>query len=354
MSLYLDRKYLLLTSARLQQFKEKSADLFNFRCPFCGDSRKNKLKARGYVFKAQEYNGYGYKCWNCNVSTNFNGFLKFLDPLMHKDYIMEKFEAEGGSYSFQKIETTPITAVFEDGGLELDENDPVGIHHITLPNMNQLADDHYAKAYIMARKIPVEQYDQLFFADDFKKFLDEQFPWHGKDKLKENDPRIVMFYTDRAGYITTVNGRSFSADPKQRYMKVKIVEARKIFAINKLILDRKTYLVEGEFDSMFLENAIASGDSNLNGTADWMYDTFGVDPVCVFDKEPRNKQLVEIINDTIKEGWDVCMLPESFPGKDINEAVLAGLTPKEIQDIIDTNTFNGLGAMLMLASWKRC
>lgn len=354
MSLYLDRKFLLLTSARLSLFKEKGPDLYNFRCPFCGDSRKNKLKARGYIFKAQDYNGYGYKCWNCNLSTNFSNFLKHLDPLFHKDYVMEKFEAEGKSFAFQEAKPAELPAELVDA-ITIDTHDPVPMRDIRLLSISELPEDHYARAYIEARKIPFQFLtSEIFFAPDYKLFLDEMFPWHGKEFLKENDPRVVVFYTDSAGYITNVSGRSFSADPKLRYLKVKVADYKKIYGLNRIDLDKKIYITEGEFDSMFLPNAIASGDSNLHGAADWMHDTFGAGCVLVFDKEPRNKQLVAIIEEAIEQGWEVCLLPGAFPGKDINEAILSGLTPIQIQKIIDNNTFIGLNAKLNLSMWRKC
>ena len=51
MSYYIDKKYINLASASLSQFKWKKEDLANCRCPICGDSQKNKTKARGYFFK---------------------------------------------------------------------------------------------------------------------------------------------------------------------------------------------------------------------------------------------------------------------------------------------------------------
>ena len=56
MSVYIDRKFLGFVSSRLEQYKQKQTDLYNFRCPYCGDSQKNKLKARGYVYrKSNDY-----------------------------------------------------------------------------------------------------------------------------------------------------------------------------------------------------------------------------------------------------------------------------------------------------------
>ena len=43
----IDSKYIGLVSSRLQKFKRVKADLYNFRCPICGDSQKHKNKARG-------------------------------------------------------------------------------------------------------------------------------------------------------------------------------------------------------------------------------------------------------------------------------------------------------------------
>ena len=50
MSLYIDHKYTNLISSRLSRFARKSRELYNFRCPLCGDSQKNQYKARGYLY----------------------------------------------------------------------------------------------------------------------------------------------------------------------------------------------------------------------------------------------------------------------------------------------------------------
>ena len=344
--LFLDRKYLLLVSGRLAQFKEKSPDLYNFRCVFCGDSHKSKIKARGYIHKADKYDGYNYKCFNCSYSTNFYTFLKHIDPLIAREYTMEKFKEEGGHV--KREISVPIME------LSIDHSKLIRVSDIKLPSMGDLSDQHFAKMYIQGRKIPVEFYDDIFFTTDYKKFLDQVFPDHGKNDLKEEDPRVVFFYTDRAGYITTVCGRSFDANPKLRYLKVKVLEGRKVFGLEKLDIKEQAYLTEGEFDSMFLPNAVASGDSNLAGTAEWLYDTFDVKPVVVFDAEPRNRQIVKGIHDAIKAGFPVVIMPESFPFKDINEAIIAGLSKEEVKSIIDSNIFKGLEAGLKLSVWKKC
>ena len=85
-----DSKYIGLVSSRLEKFKRVKGDLYNFRCPLCGDSKKHKNKARGYVYPLKA--DMNYKCHNCGASSTFSNFLKQIDPTLHKQYTMEKFK----------------------------------------------------------------------------------------------------------------------------------------------------------------------------------------------------------------------------------------------------------------------
>ena len=76
--MYIDQKYLLLASSQLQGFKKKGDYVYNFRCPYCGDSQKSKSKARGFFFP-KEINLI-YKCHNCGKGASLKNFLKHLDP----------------------------------------------------------------------------------------------------------------------------------------------------------------------------------------------------------------------------------------------------------------------------------
>ena len=86
----IDSKYIGLISSRLQKFKKVKNDLYNFRCPICGDSQKNKNKARGYLYQVK--NNVNFKCHNCGASLSFNNFLKDIDVSLHKQYTLEKFK----------------------------------------------------------------------------------------------------------------------------------------------------------------------------------------------------------------------------------------------------------------------
>ena len=86
----IDSKYVGLISSRLQKFKKVKPDLYNFRCPICGDSQKNKNKCRGYMYVVK--NNTNFKCHNCGASLSLNNFIKKLDTTLHKQYTLEKFK----------------------------------------------------------------------------------------------------------------------------------------------------------------------------------------------------------------------------------------------------------------------
>ena len=87
---FVDIKYISLLSPRLEKFQKKDNFLWNFRCPYCGDSKKNRNKARGFVYRTKA--DLFYKCHNCSVGASFSNLLKYVDANLHKEYILEKYK----------------------------------------------------------------------------------------------------------------------------------------------------------------------------------------------------------------------------------------------------------------------
>ena len=81
---YIDLKFIMMISPRLEKFKRVRDNLFNFRCPYCGDSLKFRNKARGYFYKKK--NDFLYKCHNCGKGTTFGKVLELIDPDSYKEY----------------------------------------------------------------------------------------------------------------------------------------------------------------------------------------------------------------------------------------------------------------------------
>ena len=85
-----ETKYILEISSRLPKFAKKKNLLYNFRCPYCGDSKKHRNKARGYLFGYK--NTYTFKCHNCGVSKSFTKFLKDFDTVLYNQFVMEMYQ----------------------------------------------------------------------------------------------------------------------------------------------------------------------------------------------------------------------------------------------------------------------
>ena len=330
MSVYIDRKFLLQVSPRLLRFSQKKTDLYNFRCPFCGDSQRNKLKARGFIHRKK--NDYFYTCHNCHVGHTFYNFLKYLDGNLAKEYQLERFkEGETGNHNYEKP--------------KFDIPKPIFKQKINLENIESLPDNHFAKQYVANRQIPKERWTELYFAPDFKAFV-ESFDID-KD-LKEDDPRLIIPFYGSNKNLIGFQGRALS-ESKIRYITIKLDEdAPKIFGLDRL-KSGTTYVVEGPIDSMFIDNAIATADANLSSIEREHFNEL----VLVYDNEPRNKDIVKQISKAIKEQFQVVIWPATIESKDINEMILSGLTKEVIMSIIKEHTYSGLQAEIVLNNWKK-
>ena len=337
MSVFIDRKYLKLLSPKLNRFSQKKEDLFNFRCPFCGDSQKHLHKARGYVYRKK--NDYFYKCQNCGIGHTMYNFINLLDTNLVKEYALERYaDTHKTPTKIEKTELKFEAPVFK--------KKPKGIN---LPKIIDLDMDHYAAQYCIGRKIPEATYDNLYYANDFKAFIDELIPDHGKD-LKEDDPRLIIPFFDIDGSLLAVQGRALR-DSKIRYITIKIAEESiKIFGLDRVKKDEKVYVTEGPIDSLFLPNAVATADANLANAVNYIpRDKL----VLVFDNEPRNKDICKLMDKAIENHFAICIWPEMMQEKDINDMILSGFTSDEIVDIIDKNTFVNLRAKMEYIQWKK-
>lgn len=340
MSVFIDRKYLKILSPKLNRFSQKKDDLFNFRCPFCGDSQKHLHKARGYVYRKK--NDYFYKCQNCGVGHTMYNFINLIDPNIVKEYAMERYKnGETGNQNYPKPKNEGYT--FDAPIFKVKQE------KIDLPKIINLPEEHYAVQYCIGRKIPKATYNTLYYANDFKNFIDNLLPDNDKD-LKKDDPRLIIPFYDVDGTLLAVQGRSLR-DSKIRYITIKLAEESiKIFGLDRVNKDEKVYVTEGPIDSLFLPNAVATADANLANAVNYIQrDKL----VLVFDNEPRNKDICKIMDKAIENHFAICIWPEMMQEKDINDMILSGFSVEEIVDIIDKNTFVNLRAKMEFIQWKK-
>lgn len=339
---WIDIKYIGALAPRLSMFSRKNDTVWNMRCPLCGDSRKSKTKARGYILGKD--GKFFYTCHNCHASMSFSKFLEQVDPNAYSDYRRETFLERSGNTD-KIVEPAPDISKFIT---------PKFIKFTALADLkkiSQLEVDHPAKRYVMARKIPSVMHSKLFYAPKFKTWTNTIKP--GKfDLSKKDEPRLVIPFIDRNNNMFGYQGRAFF-DTEPRYITIILDEDKpRVFGMERLDVRKKVYVVEGPIDSMFLPNCIAMGSSYLDRTTD----SIGIDranSVVVYDNEPRNKDIVKAIEKCIDGGYNVCLWPESMQQKDINEMICSGLSSHDVQKIINDNVYSGLLAKMRLSQWKK-
>lgn len=335
MSVFIDRSFLLRISPRLQKFTKKKDDLYNFRCPICGDSEKNKSKMRGYVYRKK--NDYFYMCHNCGLSTTFYNFLNKVDPSLVNEYSLERYKAgEVGFNNYKKPEFSEV------------KNKPVFYEKIELESIHQLDFDHYAKQYVISRKIPKSFHSKLYFTPDFKEFV-SSFGIE-KEGLLADDPRLIIPFYDENKHLVAFQGRALGKS-KLRYITIKLNDDNnKIYGLDCIDREKMIYVLEGPIDSMFIDNAVATADSNLKSITK-IFDKSKV--TLIFDNEPRNKEICKLMEHAIEEHFNIVIWPEFMEEKDVNEMILNGFSIEELKDIIDKNTFLNLRAKAEFVNWKK-
>jgi hypothetical protein len=341
---WLDQKYVGLMSNQFDLFKKKGDALYNLRCPECGDSQKNKYKARGYLYSKS--NKWFYKCHNCGYSVSLSNFMKKHSPILYKEYALERL-SEGVSKGTLMDFTDPVEA-----DEAIDKQEPVrGLWPLKkIKKISQLQWDHSAKVYIQSRQIPNPYHTNLYYTPNFAEWVNTMLP----DKLnpKNKEKRIIIPLISKDNNLVGFQGRLVRGDG-QRYITIILNErAPRVYGLDKANLGKHLYCFEGPFDSMFIPNSIAvCGSDMVQGLQRVDVDRSKV--TLVFDNERRNPQIIKKIENAIDSGYNICLWPGNIEQKDVNEMVLSGKSLADIKLIIDSNTYNGLSAKMALSTFKR-
>ena len=325
MSEFVDNHYVSLLSGRLDKFVKKKADLYNFRCPYCGDSQKHKNKARGYFFRVKT--DLVFKCHNCGVGRTLPNFLKDQASDLYDEYILERYKkgtSGKGSYvpkpKFKK---------------------PVFRKHGNLDKVSSLNIEHKAYKYLVNRKIDPSLF---YYTDQFCTWVNTQKPTF-KD-IRIDHPRIIIPFIDSEGEWFGFQGRALNPKDKLRYITVMLDESKpKIYGLERIDVEKTIYIVEGPFDSTLLDNSIAMAGSDVDSR------TFGwSNCVWVYDNEPRNREIVNRISRSIDRSEKVVIWPSDIHEKDINDMVIAG---HDVQSLVELNTYQNLEAKIKFTEWKK-
>ena len=289
---YIDTKYLNFISPQLQMFKKKGDNLWNFRCPYCGDSQKSKTKARGFVFRKK--NDLFFKCHNCDTGASLSNLIKYVDSNLHNDYIMERYK--------KGVQTTAPSPEFKFNAPVFRKKSVLKC----LQSIQELSPNHPARGIVEQRKIPPKCFNELYLCKSFYKFTNSLIP-NKFPSLDGDHPRLLIPFRDEKGEVFAYQGRAFGNE-QPKYITIKLDDDKdKIFGLDKVI----------------------------------------------YDNEPRNREINKQIEKTIEQGRNVCLWPDSMKHKDINDMIIAGYSKEKIEEIIVDNTFYGVAAKLRFVEWKK-
>ena len=334
--LWIDQKYLNLLSPKLERFKRKSDNLYNCRCPICGDSKKNKFKARGYVYDVK--NSLAYKCHNCGFSGGIGKLIEQVDPHLYNQYKLERYKEKDNRQS-----NTATKFVYKPDFSEY-QKDP-------LDNVKRIKDLPFFSnpvQYIVKRQIPMEIARELCYVDNIQK-LEDLFPEY-KNRLIGKEERILIPCYTRDKKLIGLTCRGINND-RLRYVTIKAIKDHPlVFGLDKVDISKTIYVLEGPIDSMFVDNSISVGGSDFKRIANFAAkDMF----VMVYDNQPRNKELISIMERSIDDGYKVVIWPDNIKEKDINEMILAGRSKDEVFKIINSNACSDLTAKLKFKEWRK-
>jgi hypothetical protein len=324
--IFIETKFINLLSPRLQKFSKKKENLYNFRCPYCGDSQKNRNKTRGYFYRIK--NSFFFKCHNCQQGRTLGNFLKDHDSLLYDQYVMEMYK-EG---------LTGKSTVVANPKLVIPKpvfNNTIFSDLLKISNLNTT---HPAKQYLINRKIPEKYFSKLYFAEDFN-------GW-SKTNTTIKESRIVIPLLSPEAKPFGYQGRALDKNSKLRYITT-ILDKQypKIFGLDTIDVNENIYVTEGPFDSMFIENSIAMCGSDV------VLDQLSCpNRTFIFDNEPRNKEIVNKLQSYIDKGEKVVIWNQHIKEKDIIDMVLAGL---DVQHVVECNTYSGLEAKVKFNEWKK-
>lgn len=332
MSSYIDLKFVNTISSRLGKFKKKTDYLFNFRCPHCGDSQKSRTKARAYLYRVK--NDMFFKCHNCGQGQNLANFLKFIDPKIYEEYLLERYKSSAPATPKPKFDFQPVK--FKDQTI-IDD----------LKKISELSEDHPARLYCVNRKIPQKFFDILYLCDKFMTLVNKVK--ENTYKVTKDHPRLIIPFYDTTGKLFAFQGRAFGNE-QPKYLTIKLDESKqKIYGLERINFTREIYIVEGPIDSLFIDNCLAAAGADLI-----LKNSIPPENITyIFDNEPRNKEIVNRMYKVIEKDYNIVIWPEHIQLKDVNDMIVSGITKTQIKDIISKNTHNKLSALTKLNYWKK-
>jgi hypothetical protein len=275
------------------------------------------------------------------MGTTLGKLIQYLDSKTYDDYIIERYR-KGVKTNNPEPEFKFDVPVFQEKGIVKN-----------LKSISDLSTKHPARKFVEKRKIPSDSFSNLYLCDSFYKFTNTLIP-NKFPSLDGDHPRLLIPFMDEKKKIFAYQGRAFGKE-QPKYITIKLDQDKdKIFGLDRVDKNKHIYVVEGPLDSLFIDNCIAAAGTDFNRPLMIQGKLILNEKVTIiFDNEPRNGEIVKLIERTINQGRKVVLWPKSIKHKDINDMILAGYLKSQVQEIINDNTFSGVAAQLKFTEWRK-
>lgn len=340
---FIDKKYLMISSTYLVGWKDLGDDKYNFRCPLCGDSKKNKAKRRAYFFPHN--NDVFFKCHNCGSSMALKAFLTTISPDLASQYRLDKFQQKHSKT--ENVKEDKIEKFITNTKERLEKSKTV---LSSTQRIFTLDEDHPARVFLDKRMIPKEKQRKLFYVDNAAAFVNS-IENYQNTYTSEKGAIVIPFY-DEVGVLTYCQLRMLEG--KFRYLTLELAPGKKIYGLEDIDWNKNVYVVEGPFDSMFIDNCLAVAGVSILSERKYLQDKCKNGYTLIFDRDYQyNKEVFKQLKEAIDLNEKVVMFDKEFEGKDINETVVMNKWDKsEVMNYIDKHTKKGLTAKLALSLFK--
>src|SRR5208282_3749863 len=206
---YVDEKYINLCCSGFRNFKRKSGNLFNFSCPLCGDSDRDKRKARGFFYKKGAK--YHYFCHNCSKGFSLPQFLKEVNHELYQQYCFESFSNVREEINNSIFDTKPPKFT----NLEIFKN---------LQKISELSTNNPIKKFVEERKIPKTYYSKFYACPNFMEWVNTIIPEKfDKKALPYDEERLIIPFVDKQKNLIAFQGRKIKTNNNNvKYITIKL------------------------------------------------------------------------------------------------------------------------------------
>jgi len=225
----LERQIISVLTSNLTPYSS-GKNYYNFRCNVCGDSKKNKMKRRGYLIRKRDKPWYFY-CHNCQISMSAIKWLKEYFPLNYREYIKEILSSKKESI----IKPILVKHINQEN---ISEKDEIKFFIPILKGKGELFDS--AIKLCEKRLIPENVWKEWFVAIN------------GKYRY-----RLIIPFKNNKNKIYYWQGLKLKNYLNPKYLSRLGENLNSIYNFYNIDRNKPVQIVEGVIDSLFLENSIA-------------------------------------------------------------------------------------------------